>query len=441
MKPVDIGSILETGSSSLYLKFLVLLTALAVIFDGADIQLLAVAIPTLMKDWNLTRGAFANVVAAGLVGMMIGGALAGVAGDRLGRKVALLLSVLTFAVATLAMAAAQGLISLGILRFVAGIGLGGAMPNATALVAEFVPRRQRTLAVTFAIICVPIGGMATGFLATKILPVFGWHWLFIIGGLAPLACLIVQILFLRESPRFLARHPGRWPELVDFLRRTGHKVETNAGFMDTTENNPGRASVGVLFTTEFWRDTVCLWVTFCACMLAVYAGFNWIPSLLTGAGWPVADASRGILYFNLGGVAGAIAASILISRFGSKPIMLGFALAAIVSALVLSRLTISAHAPVFPILGMLTLAGGLINALMIATYALAAQIYPTVVRATGVGAAVAVGRFGAVLSAGVGSWMLDRGGYPCFFAMVAGAMAISFVSLAFIRRHIRRATA
>ena len=439
MKPIDIGSLMETGSSRLYLKFLVALTALAVIFDGADIQLLAVAIPSLMKDWNLTRGAFANVVAAGLVGMMIGGALAGVAGDRLGRKVALLLSVLTFAVATSGMVAAQGLMSLGGLRFLAGIGLGGAMPNATALVAELVPRRQRTLAVTFAIICVPIGGIATGFLAAKILPVFGWRWLFILGGLVPLACLIIQSIFLRESPRFLARHPRRWPELVNFLRRTGHEVAADASFTDTTEINPGRASVGALFTTDFWRDTLCLWITFCSCMLAVYAGFNWIPSLLTGAGWPVGDASRGILYFNLGGVFGAILSSILISRFGSKAIMLGLALAAIFSALALSRLTISAQAPFWPVLGVLTLMGGFINALMVATYALAAQVYPTAVRATGVGAAVSVGRFGAVLSAGVGSWMLDRGGYPYFFTMVAAAMVICFAGLGLIGRHVRRA--
>jgi len=440
MKPVDIGSLMEKGSSSLYIKFLVLLTALAVIFDGADIQLLAVAIPGLMEDWNLPRSAFANVVAAGLVGMMIGGALAGVVGDRLGRKVALLLSVLTFAVATLAMAAAQGLISLGVLRFVAGIGLGGAMPNAAALVAEFVPRRKRAFAVTLTIVCVPIGGMATGFLAVKLLPVFGWRWLFIIGGLVPLVCLIVQGIFLRESPRFLARHPGRWPELVDFLRRAGHEVASETTFTDTTENNPARASVGALFTTEFWRDTVCLWITFCACMLAVYSGFNWIPALLKGAGWKGTDATSGILYFNFGGVVGAILASLIITRLGSRSIMLGLAVAAVLSALVLSQLTISAAAPLYPVLTMLTLIGAFINALMVATYALAAHVYPTAVRATGVGAAVSVGRFGAVLSAGVGSWMLDRGGYAYFFIMMAGAMAISFVSLAFIRRHIQQAT-
>ena len=126
-------------------------------------------------------------------------------------------------------------------------------------------------------------------------------------------------------------------------------------------------------------------------------------------------------YFNMGGVGGALAASLLIARFGSRYILLSMAVAAVLCALALSRLTINSHAPISPILAMLTLAAGLINAMMIATYALAAQVYPTTVRATGVGAALAVGRFGAVLSAGVGSWMLDRGGYPYFFMMMAGA--------------------
>ena len=438
MKSLDIGTLLETGRSSLRLKFILLLAALAIILDGADIQLLAVAIPALMKDWHLARSAFAGVVTCGLVGMMIGGALAGAAGDRLGRKAALLLSTLVFATATLSLATAQGLMSLAALRFVAGIGLGGALPNAAALVAEFVPRRQRAFTVTLTIVCVPIGGMAAGFLAARILPAFGWRWLFVLGGLVPLVCLLVQYFFLVESPRFLARRPARWPELVAFLRSTGHDVAVGSAFTDESEEPLARPSVGALFTGDYWRDTLALWLAFSSCMLAVYAGFNWIPALLAGAGWPVAAASGGILYFNLGGVAGAVAASIVISRFGSKPTMLAIALVGVASALVLSRMTIGAAVPHPPTLAMLTVLGGLINALMVATYALTAHIYPTTVRATGLGTAVSVGRLGAVLSAAAGSWMLDQGGYPYFFYMVAGAMVVCFTGLALIRRHIPR---
>ncbi|HPU57376.1 MAG TPA: MFS transporter, partial [Verrucomicrobiota bacterium] len=264
MKPIDIGLILEAERSGPRLKFSVFLAALAVIFDGAEIQLLAVAIPSLMNDWNLPRSAFANVVASGLVGMMIGGALAGVAGDRLGRKVALLLSVLTFAGATLAMATVQGLGSLGFLRFISGVGLGGAMPNAAALVAELVPRRQRAFAVTLTIVCVPIGGMVAGFVGSKVLPVLGWRGLFVLGGLAPLVCLLVQYAFLMESPRYLARRPRRWPELVALLGRAGHDVPAESTFTDSSEDTIARVSVRALFAPDFWRDTVSLWVAFCA---------------------------------------------------------------------------------------------------------------------------------------------------------------------------------
>jgi AAHS family 4-hydroxybenzoate transporter-like MFS transporter len=356
----------------------------------------------------------------------------------LGRKTALLFSVLIFATATLAMSAAQGLWSLGALRFVAGIGLGGAMPNAAALVAEFVPQRRRTLAVTLTIVCVPIGGMAAGYLAGKILPVLGWRWLFAFGGIVPLVCLLVQYVFLAESPRFLARHPRRWPELIAFLRRNGHAVSAETRFTESTGHSVARTSVSALFTADFRRDTVALWIAFVACMLAVYSGFNWIPALLKDAGWQPAAASSGITYFNLGGVAGALFASLVISRHGSKLVMVAMAAASVASALVLARLVIGENSPRFPVLAMLTVAGGLINALMVSTYALSAHVYPTTVRATGVGAAVSVGRVGAVFSADAGSRMLDLGGYPYFFTMIAVAMAVSGTALAVVRRHIER---
>ena len=172
-------------------------------------------------------------------------------------------------------------------------------------------------------------------------------------------------------------------------------------------------------------------------MLAVYAGFNWIPALLSGAGWAVPNASGGIFYFNLGGVFGAITAGLLIARFGSKPTMLTVSVAAVISTLVLAKMKITATDPVLPVLAMLTIAGGLINAQMTTLYALAANVYPAAVRATGVGTAVAFGRLGAVLSASVGSKMLDLGGHAYYFASMAAAMAVCFAGLAMIQRHVR----
>ena len=440
MKQRDISSLIDEGRWSGYQKWLVLLASLAIIFDGVDIQLLTVAIPSLMKEWELPRMAFANVIAAGLLGMIIGGAFAGIAGDRLGRKTLLLISVLLFSLTTMGMAAVHEPTTLGILRFVAGVGLGGALPNAAALVAEYVPRRERALTVTLTIVCVPIGAMAAGYLAAKILPVSGWRLLFVLGGGIPLFCLLLQAVFLAESPRFLARHPRRWPELRTILRRMDSEVGAEDEFTDSREQNVTRAPVAALFTSEYRRDTVSLWTIMFCCMLAVYSGFNWIPALLSSKGWGVADASKGIFYFNLGGVFGAIAVGWLIRHFGSKWPMLGLALPTIGSALVLAKMPLEGTSSVAPVLSMLTVLGGLINAMMVAIYALAANIYPTAVRATGVGAAVSFGRVGAVLSAAAGAKMLDLGGPPYYFAMIAVAIAVCFAGLMFVQRHIQSAS-
>jgi MFS transporter, AAHS family, 4-hydroxybenzoate transporter len=435
---VDVGHVLDEGPWSRPQQMFVLLTALTIVFDGIDNQLLPVAVPAMMREWSLERGAFAPVLASGMIGMMLGGALAGVAGDRLGRRVALLGSVIVFGVLTLAAALADGVVALAVLRFVAGLGLGGAMPNAAALASEYVPRRHRPFAVTLTIVCVPLGGSAAAFMGGQILPAFGWRVMFTIGGLLPLALALVLWRALPESPRFLARHQARWPELSRILRRIGADTPDGTSFVDLSEKHTGNASVRSLFIPELRRDTFALWGAFFACMLAVYTVFNWMPAMMTGAGLHLSVASNGLLAFNLGGVAGAVAGGLAIARIGSRPIMLTMTAAAAAGAVVLATMTLSASSPHAPIIAMLGVTGGLINAAQTTMYALAAHVYPTSVRATGVGTAVAVGRIGGVLSTYAGALAIEAGGSGAFFATVAGAMLVSCCCLALVRRHVPR---
>src|SRR5262245_51620521 len=158
MSAVDVNQLIDRGPWGGHQRWLVLLTALTIVFDGADIQLLGIALPSMMGEWGLPRGAFASVVSLGYVGMAIGGASAGLAGDRFGRRTALLSSMLLFGAATLGLAAAGGVRDVAVFRLLAGMGLGGALPNAAALAAELVPVRQRSMAVTLTIVCVPLGG-------------------------------------------------------------------------------------------------------------------------------------------------------------------------------------------------------------------------------------------------------------------------------------------
>ena len=404
--PVSASAFTEDGHWTSYQRWLVCLTAITIVFDGIDNQLLGITIPALIADWHVTRADFSPVVSLGFVGMMAGGAIGGVLGDRFGRRIALLASIAAFGVCTFAIAFVNGVPALAALRFLTGIGLGGALPNATALAAEYVPRNRRALAVTVTIVCVPLGGTIAGLVAIPTLPVLGWRGMFIAGGVLPIVAAAGLWRLLPESPRFL---------------------EVRAA---------GRAKVADLFAPGMRRDTYALWAAFFSCLLAVYLGFSWLPSIVSGAGLGASAASTGITVFNLGGVVGALSGGALITRFGSRVTMLPMAAAAVIGAFVLSRLPLHPGTDVFRLMAMLTFTGAMINAVQTTMYALGAHVYPTAMRSTGVGAAAAFGRIGAVLSGYAGPWALAYAGSVSFFVLMAGAMLVTFVALACVRRHI-----
>ncbi len=440
-QPIDIGQVLDEGRWGRRQKIFVFLTALTIVFDGVDNQLLGIAIPAMMRDWAVPRAEFRAVLASGMIGMMIGGAIAGLIGDRMGRRFALIGSVLIFGILTAAVALVESLWALGALRFLAGLGLGGAMPNAAALASEYVPRRYRPFAITLTIVCVPLGGTLAALVAGYIMPVpafGGWRALFAFGGILPLVVAAVLMRFLPESPRYLARHPERWSELERILGQIGRTVPAGSTFVDLGETAAPRASVGALFTPNFRRDTVALWGAMFACMLAVYTAFNWVPAMLAGAGLGLSVASNGIASFNLGGVAGAVCGGLVIARIGSKPTMLSIAAAAVAGAVVLALMPITATSNPLPIVIMLGVTGASINGIQTTLYALAAHVYPTTVRATGVGTAVAFGRVGGVMSTYAGEWALAAGGSSAFFALMAGSMTVVFMCLTLVSRHVPR---
>jgi AAHS family 4-hydroxybenzoate transporter-like MFS transporter len=171
-------------------------------------------------------------------------------------------------------------------------------------------------------------------------------------------------------------------------------------------------------------------------MLTVYLAFNWIPSLLADAGFSSSVASAGISAFNLGGLIGALVGGLSITRWGSRHAMISLTAMAVASALVMSLMTYSPAASTFPILGMLALTGGLINAVQSTMFGLAAHVYPANIRATGVGAGASFGRLGAVISGYVGVWALDFRGPASFFGVFAASLVVCAIALATISSHV-----
>jgi AAHS family 4-hydroxybenzoate transporter-like MFS transporter len=349
----------------------------------------------------------------------------------------LLGSVISFGALTLLAAWAGGVATLTTLRFVAGLGLGGAMPNAAALSSEYVPLRHRAFAVTLTIVCIPLGGTLAGVTGAEILPRYGWRALFLVGGIVPLVLAALLWKVLPESPRYLARQGARWAELASLLRRLGHNVPPDTAFVDAREKAIARASIRSLVGPEFRRDTLALCAAFFFCLLSVYTGTNWVPALLTGAGFGVDVASYGLTAFNLGGVVGAILGAIVFGRLGSRLTMLAMTAGAIAGAVLLASVSIGEQSA-FAVLAMLAWTGGLNSAVQTTMYALAAHVYPAAIRATGVGTAVAFGRIGGAVSPYAGAWALESGGPSQMFALIAGTLSVVFVALASVGNHIPR---
>jgi AAHS family 4-hydroxybenzoate transporter-like MFS transporter len=386
------------------------LTALAILLDGLDSQALSFALPAIAGEWGVEKGSFGIVFMVGLIGMSVGTILLGHAGDRIGRPAAMAISVVLFGLFTGLCAIADGVNEMLAFRFIAGLGMGGAIPNAAAIMSETVVPRWRPLAVTSTILCIPLGGMVGGFLASWILPAFGWRPLFVGCGLVSMLLGIALFLERRAAPVSDGAHAAASP-----------------GF--------GKAAA-LLLAGNVRRDTLAIWAAYFWSMMAVYLSLNWLPSLLAGEGFDLRGASLVAAIFNCGGIVGALLGAALIRPFGSKIVLVAMALGGgATSALLVAW---PPHPGAFaPTLALLALLGVFSAGIQSILFAVAAQLYAVETRATAIGVAVGFGRTGAMISAIAGGALIgvEGGG---FFVVIALLMTMLAISLTILRKHVSR---
>ncbi len=441
-RATNVSTLIDRAPWSPYQKLLLCLVSLAILLDGFDNQALGFALPDILRDWKLAKADLSLALAAAQLGMFFGAIGGGLIGDRLGRKSALVGSVLLFGIATAMIGLANGPDVLAVLRLCAGIGLGAAFPNVAALAAEFTPARRRSLAVVITIVCVPLGGVIGGTAASFIMPLLGWRSLFVGAGLVTLAICGIIVLALPESVRFLARSPHNIGRVSAILRRMG----ISPSDILPLPMSKGTASAemphfqGSILAAGLRRDTILLWTAFFFSLMSVYAAFNWLPTLLAEDGHDIVVASRGLVAFNLGGVVAALCGGWAISRFGSRATMVTMAFAAILSAIALAFLpTTTLSLPT--LFALLALEGGFINGVQTTLYALGSAIYPTSLRAFGVGAATGIGRAGAIASSLLGALVIGWGAAAGFHWSIALVMCVVAIALLGIRNHARPAVA
>jgi MFS transporter, AAHS family, 4-hydroxybenzoate transporter len=408
---------------------------LAMFADGYDISALSFAAPELVRQWGVARSAFGVVFSASLFGVLLGAPLLGYMGDRLGRRLAIVTGSVIFGVFTLAMMWATTLNEMTALRFLAGIGIGGLMPNTIALNSELSPRRWRATLIVLMFTGVTLGSATPGPVAGWLVPEYGWKILFLIGGVVPLVVAACLYFALSESVKFLASRPQRRAELL----RTARRMRPDLDIPDDTQfvveppavaRGRSRLALEPIFRGGLAVITPLLWMCFATTLMANYFLNNWLPLILETNGVTAKEAAVATILYHVGGTLGGIVVSVLLNKYGFAAIAALFALAAPgIAALGTPGIS---HGLVTFFCGF---SGFAVLGAQFGNNACSGLIYPTEVRAQGAGWALGIGRIGSIVGPLVGG-MLVAANMPLqeLFRWAALPMAVGFLAAFLVAR-------
>lgn len=405
--------------------------------DGFDTQSIAFVAPRIAEDWGLAPSEFGPIFAMGLAGLTVGAFTLSPAADKFGRKTIILISTFIFGLFALLTAFAGSMTELLIYRFITGVGLGAAMPNIIALTSEYGPARLRATLVTVMFCGFPLGSTIGGLISTWLIANWDWQSVFIVGGVLPLLLLPVLWFMLPESVRFLVAKGAPETKIAPIV----NKIDANAsvqefiaGLKDEQSSAAKGFSVFQLFREGRAPVTLLLWVAFFMNLLVMYFLVNWLPTLLKSAGLPLSMAILSTAILNLGGVIGAVVLGRMIDKL-SPYIVLGSAYAA--SAAFIALLAFGGTNLTVLLVGAALSGFGVVGA-QIGCNALTAAVYPTAIRATGVGWALGVGRIGAIVGPLVGGVLLAAGWGPQNLILLAVVPAVIASLAVFVLGGVRR---
>jgi MFS transporter, AAHS family, 4-hydroxybenzoate transporter len=411
---LDVGQLIDDRPIGRFQLVVAIICGAIVFLDGFDAQVIDHVAPLLMTELDLDPAAIGRARLAGLIAMLVGAMVFGPLADRLGRRPILILCPLIVGVGSLLTTTATTESSLIAFRLTTGFGVGGAMPNAIALTAEYMPKHSRASAVMLMLCGFSIGAAAIGWVVAGLVPVFGWQSVFVVGGVLPIAITVVTFLLLPESIRFLLRRQRVEHRARDYLAKIAPDAPRTAQLVMTDEAAHGGANMfEQLFVRGRYRVTLLLWVMFFANLLGLCFISSWLPTIIDHAGIPVGRAIMIIALLQIGGIVGAIVLGRVLDRFLSFRLLAAAYLTAAVWVFLIGESGTSSAWLIVTVFG----AGFGVIGSQFAASAIAAEIYSTASRSTGVGWALGIGQIGWVVGLHLGPVL--SGTIPRLFLLAA----------------------
>jgi MFS transporter, AAHS family, 4-hydroxybenzoate transporter len=396
--------LIDDNEMSRYQMIIVAICFILNMNDGIDVLIVSFSGSDIIKEWSLSKIQMGYVFSSGLFGMTLGCFFLAPLGDNIGRRKIFIVSLILISSGMLLVGICSSYLQLLAFRFVTGLGVGGILPTLAATASEFSNNKRRDFNVGLVQAGWPVGAILTGFFCAYAIPNFGWRYAFIFAGVISLLMLILVLFFMANSIEFLSkkRPPNALKQINNILTKMGQEsIEFIPEYEIESKNTPIKS----LFLDEYKNSTFKLWIATFFGFLTLYTLMSWVPNIAKEAGLPFEMATYVGIALNAGAIIGTLSLGFFSNKFGLKNVVVLFMICAVGVMLIYGNIT-PTTAIIFLLVGLI---GIFVQGGFNGMYPILARVYPTEIRTTGVGLAVGVGRFGAILGPSLFGYLLDDG--------------------------------
>ena len=382
MCQIDMQKLADDARFNRFHAKVLLWCLLILIIDGYDIAVVGIALPSIMQQMGVNASTAGFMASSALFGMMFGAMVLGTLSDRIGRRWALSIGVMLFSVFTAAAGFTKDPISFSVVRFIAGLGIGGVLPVIVAQMVEYSPKKIRSLMTALMTSGYALGGILAAVLGKQLIGEYGWQVVFIAAGV-PVLLIPFILKLVPESMTYLISR-SRNGELAEVARnlQPGVKHPADAQFVVPTADRVAGAPVSRLFQDGRGPSTVLFWIAFFSGLFMVYALSSWLTKLMAMAGYSLGSALSFVIALNVGAIIGAVGGGWLADKFNIKWVLVGmYALGGVLLYLMTFQTSTELRYLIIGAVGACTTGAQLV------AYAYCGQFYPMSIRSTGIGMA------------------------------------------------------